>query len=230
MVSADVFEGGKGWIIPPHNEMAYSMVRPGVIAFGCEIAPNRYGETLIFDLLSVYHSLPESLRVHLERVPVVYTRTFSREYLVYNYPTASRRAFDRDAVEAACERSGGIPTWLDDGALRLQCAVPSVIIHPRTGVPVLSAQFYWGEWADAMIDEWKIRYADRWNRHRWRRRISALNRGDILLVDNARIAHCKLPHDGDRQLWTAFGDPFYIEAPRSNSEPPTPDLGEINLW
>jgi alpha-ketoglutarate-dependent taurine dioxygenase len=56
------------------------------------------------------------------------------------------------------------------------------------------------------------------------------NRGDILLVDNARIAHCKLPHDGNRQLWTAFGDPFYIEAPRSNSELPTPDLGEINLW
>jgi len=23
---------------------------------------------------------------------------------------------------------------------------------------------------------------------------------------------------------------FYIEAPRSNSELPTPDLGEINLW
>lgn len=42
-------EASKYMSITPHNEMAYTNYRPSIIAFWCELAPIKYGETPLFD-------------------------------------------------------------------------------------------------------------------------------------------------------------------------------------
>jgi len=42
-------EASRYMSITPHNEMAYTNYRPSIVAFWCQLAPTKYGETPLFD-------------------------------------------------------------------------------------------------------------------------------------------------------------------------------------
>ncbi|MFF4486648.1 TauD/TfdA family dioxygenase [Streptomyces sp. NPDC001544] len=214
-----------------HHELSYADEAPRTMAFACLTPPASAGVTAVADSRAVLRDLPTDLVERFER----HGWRLTRHYNPY-VGTSWQDAFgtdDRAEVERYCAQHGIEPTWGTDGGLRTVQIRPAVIPHPTTGercwfnqiaflsewtmAPEVRA-FLVGEFGPeglpfntscgdgtpldrAMVDLINKVYEAHTIREPWRR-------GDLMVVDNVRMAHSREPYRGEREILVGMGEPF----------------------
>src|SRR6478735_9925202 len=104
-VSAKTFtstEAAGHFLITPHNEMSYLPHRPTNIAFYCDVEPQQYGETPIFNSKDMAQDLPPALVEKMHQLGIIYRRSSSKYPSRWNVEKTLEQAFgtsERDQVQ-----------------------------------------------------------------------------------------------------------------------------------
>jgi alpha-ketoglutarate-dependent taurine dioxygenase len=208
--------------IPLHNENAYTRRWPMQIAFYCIKPADSGGETPIADSRKVYDSVPERIRHCFAERELLYVRNYGEIDLPWQ---AVFKTDDHNEVEAFCDRNEIEYEWRNKNRLHTRQRVAAVRAHPMTqewlwfnqahlfhisalgadarstlaslyGEESLPRNVYYGDGGDIDVEDLDmIRSA--YDRHmitfQWRE-------GDLLILDNMRYAHGRLPYSGSRRV------------------------------
>jgi non-ribosomal peptide synthetase component F/acyl carrier protein len=212
-----------------HNESSHQAHWPMKILFQCVVPPKQGGETPIADCGRVLQLLPRPLRQAFAERGLKYVRCF-REGLDVSWQEFFRTR-ERAEVESKCRAQGVAVEWLEGGGLRTERRAPAVVSHPRTGMEVffnqlqlhhpaylpaevraslcklygaegMPRQVYFGDGgaiAETDLAEVNRAYDAAAVSFPWRE-------GDLLLLDNMRVAHARNPFVGDRKILVAMGE------------------------
>ncbi|GIG92292.1 non-ribosomal peptide synthetase [Plantactinospora endophytica] len=213
-----------------HHEMSYTRDVPGRLLLACRRPAVRGGITGVADSRVVAASLPAELVDRFARQGWLLRRVF-RDYVGVDW----RAAFgvgDRAEAEAYCARYDIEAVWEADGTLRTAQRRDAFLRHPGTGehcwsnqigflnaatlAPAvreyLEAEFgpdglpfdtFYGDGEPiepetiTVINE---AYEAATVREPWQA-------GDLMLIDNIRMAHSREPYEGPREVLMAFADP-----------------------
>lgn len=219
----------------PHNENSYAHTWPAKIFFLCSEAPVEGGETPLVDCTRVYRQIsPGTLGAFIQR-KVLYVRNFGQG-VGLDWRTVFQTN-EREAVEEYCLEAGYEVEWRSDDRLRTRRVGSAVINHPANGEPVwfnhaaffhvstldptirepLMAQFdvhdlpnntYYGDEGEIeaeTLDEIRYAYQSETVVFPWRR-------GDVLMVDNMRVAHGRNAFSGRRRVLVGMSEPFSASA------------------
>ncbi|MFL6120016.1 TauD/TfdA family dioxygenase [Actinophytocola sp.] len=230
--------------IEQHNENSYTLEFPGMLLFGCLVAPETGGATPVADSRAVLAGLPADLVERFRTTGWLLRRSF-HAHVSLPWTTAFGTE-DRAEVEGYCARNLIALRWeAGDGLLTSQRR-PATIHHPGTGAEVwFNHVAFWNEFSlDAEVREvllssygdvgmpFQTRYGDGSviaeeeiavinDVYRTARRREAWQRGDLLLVDNILASHGREPYRGDRRIVVAMGEPTRLVdcAPTVEPEP-----------
>jgi alpha-ketoglutarate-dependent taurine dioxygenase len=212
-----------------HHEQSYLLDVPRLLAIGCFTAPDSGGCTALADAEAVLAALPVPLVARFAEAGWTLTRSFKD---VVGLPWRDVfGAADRDAAEKYCQDNRISCDWGPDG-LRTRQTRHAVLDHPITGRPVWCNQVaFLNEWTmDPAVREYLVMqlgadglpfntcYGDGepiapetirtinevYESHTVREPWQA---GDLLLVDNLRMAHSREPFQGHREIGMVQGDP-----------------------
>jgi alpha-ketoglutarate-dependent taurine dioxygenase len=214
-----------------HNESSHLASWPRKQWFFCELPASRGGATPLADIREVALRLPAGLADTFERKALLYIRTFVAGLDVpwRHFFGTSRRA----EVEAQCRATGTQLTWLDEDTLQTRTSCQAIIRHPATGERVffnqvllhhpssldplerqdlvellgadrLPRNVLYGDGTpieDEVMASIGNLYEDCAVRFPWQR-------GDVVMLDNMRIAHARDPFEGARRISVAMADMF----------------------
>lgn len=222
--------------IPLHSEMSYMRTWPRLIAFHSIDVADEGGETTVCALDPVSAELGARLDDFAAK-GVRYRRTFQKRFDL-SWQTAFQTD-DRDQVEAIGRRFGIAVEWLADGVLVTTHLAQGVIVS-EAGAPVYFNQahvFHPSSLGDLRAALENAVGADRLPRlssygdgspipedlltdiravfHGHVRRM-VWREGDILILDNMKFAHGRLPFSGNRKVHVALA--------RSVSDPVRRDI------
>jgi non-ribosomal peptide synthetase component F/alpha-ketoglutarate-dependent taurine dioxygenase len=220
-----------------HNESSHMHGWPRKILFCCLTAPETGGETPIVDCRRVAAELRPALREGFAAKGLRYVRNFTP-----GLDVGWREFFgtgEREAVEAYCRRAGIQWEWLDGGeALRTWRVCPAFRRHPVTGDELFFNQLqvhhvaclppevrkalldvfreeqlprnvYYGD-GSSIPDEVVAEILEVYDRlavqFRWQE-------GEMIVLDNMRVAHARNPFTGARKIVVALGDMVYDDDP-----------------
>lgn len=218
--------------IPMHNENSYSHSWPGKVWFYCHQPSSAGGETPLADSALVFERIDPLVRQTFADKKVMYVRNY-RAGLDLDWRTAFQ-THDRSAVEAYCRRTDTQFEWLGPDHLRTRQVRHAVLSHPITGrplwfnqahlfhvsslpMPVRSALLelhaaddlprnaYYGDGTtidDEVIAHIRECYGTAQVLFPWRR-------GQVLFVDNMRVAHGRMPFVGQRSILVAMSEPTH---------------------
>jgi alpha-ketoglutarate-dependent taurine dioxygenase len=213
-----------------HHELSYTLEFPGLMMFACLGAPSEGGATGVADSEAVLAALPAGLVERFEREGWLLTRSYSDEI-----GASVLEAFgtdDRDAVESYCRANAIEFEWQPDGGLRTRQRRSAVLQHPRTGrrcwfnqIAFLSEWTMAAEVREFLVDMYGADglpfntrfgggdpigedvvellnevYEANTLREPWQA-------GDLMLVDNIRMAHSREPFEGPREVIVGMADP-----------------------
>ncbi|WP_404955484.1 non-ribosomal peptide synthetase [Streptomyces sp. 147326] len=213
-----------------HHELSYAREVPGTLLFAALKAPASGGVTAVADSHQVLEALPAELVDRFEKEGWSLVRNYTEGIgvtLADSFGTT-----DRAAVEEYCDARGIAYTWQGDGGLRTRQRAAAVLRHPVTGRRGWFNQIaFLNEWTldpvvreyltfefgedglpfnslygeGASLDEDTVLtingvYEKHTLREPWRD-------GDLLIVDNLRMAHSREPYEGDREIAVVLGDP-----------------------
>jgi alpha-ketoglutarate-dependent taurine dioxygenase len=213
-----------------HHELSYALEFPSLMMFACLGAPTEGGVTGVADSEAVLAALPGDLVERFEREGWLLTRSYNDEI-----GASVAEAFgtdDRDAVEGYCRANGIEFEWQPDGGLRTRQRRDAVVHHPRTGrrcwfnqIAFLSEWTMAAEVREFLVDMYgadglpfNTRFGDgdpigedvvellnevyeaNTVREPWQA-------GDLMLVDNIRMAHSREPYEGPREVLVGMADP-----------------------
>ena len=216
-----------------HHETSYAAQVPSKMLIGCLVPPVEGGATGVADGYRVLSELPADLLAPFAARGWSLERNYSE--LV---GTAWQEAFgttERAVVEKYCQDNGIRTDWRSDGSLRTRQRRPAIVRHPETGRPCWFNQVaFFNQWtleedvreyllfefgADALpfnsyygdgspierevVDTINEVYVAATVREPWQA-------GDLLLVDNVRMAHNREPFSGRRSMAMVFGDPTTV--------------------
>ncbi|MEV5975398.1 TauD/TfdA family dioxygenase [Streptomyces sp. NPDC052114] len=212
-----------------HHELSYAAVVPSVALFGCLRAPAGGAAAAVADGERVLELLPDALVERFERDGW----ELARNYLEFGFTWAE--AFgtdDKDQVDRYCARNAVDRTWTEDGGLRTRQRRAAVLRHPATGRRVWfnQAAFLHESSLDPVIREhleelygveglpFRTMYGggesiptdvvDTINKvYGMAGLTEPWQDGDLLMVDNLRMAHGRDPYEGEREMVALFGDP-----------------------
>jgi alpha-ketoglutarate-dependent taurine dioxygenase len=211
-----------------HTEMSYWHTWPSHLFFVCAAEPTRGGETPLADCRGVLAKLDPAIRSRFVERGVLYSQHLHGGQGLGKSWQETFETEDRAVVEAQC-RTGGVECqWRDDGALVTNLVRPAVIQHPRTGETVWFNQAdHWhpsnldpdtrealvemvgddlphnarfgdgGAIDDADLDAIRACYRAEAKTFGWKL-------GDVLLVDNLRVAHGRNTFEGPRKILVAM--------------------------
>ncbi|MGP3919935.1 TauD/TfdA family dioxygenase [Nonomuraea sp. 10N515B] len=212
-----------------HHEQSYLLEVPRLLAIGCFLAPVSGGCTGLADAEAVLAALPDSLVTRFAQTGWTLRRSF-KEVVGLPWRDAFGAA-DREAAEKYCQDNQISFDWEPDGLLTRQTR-RAVLDHPVTGRPVWFNQIaFLNEWTmDPAVREYLVMqlgadglpfntcygdgepitpetvrtinevYESLTVREPWQA-------GDLLLVDNVRMAHSREPYQGRREIGLVQGDP-----------------------
>jgi alpha-ketoglutarate-dependent taurine dioxygenase len=213
-----------------HHELSYTLEFPGLMMFACLGAPSEGGATGVADSEAVLAALPGALVERFEREGWLLTRSYNDEI-----GASVADAFgtdDRDAVESYCRANAIEFEWQPDGGLRTRQRRSAVMHHPRTGrrcwfnqIAFLSEWTMAAEVREFLVDMYGAEglpfntrfgggdpigedvvellnevYEANTVREPWQA-------GDLMLVDNIRMAHSREPFEGPREVLVGMADP-----------------------
>lgn len=196
-----------------HNELSYCRHYPRLLCFWCEEPARRNGRTTIADARSILRELPPQLRRHWREKGITYLQNLHAGAGLGRSWMDTFETADRDEVEATLRASDATFSWRGD-ALRISRTRPATIPHPVTGEALWFNQAE--QWHPSSLDEptrralvslfeedelpHHARFGDGSRlpdgdlaciRDAMRRNSFgvAWERGDLLLIDNALVAH-----------------------------------------
>jgi len=207
----------------PHNENSYQRTYPLVIAFHCVTPASHGGETTLADCQRVLAHIAPDVRSRFAERRVRYVRNF-RPDIGLCWQTAFQTQ-DRAVVEAHCRANGVTFEWRGEDHLRTSVVLSPLLDHPVTGDKIwfshvaffstvtlphevtraLNESFapedlpnatFYGDGTPiepAILDHIRVAYEQEEHAHSW-------EPNDVLLVDNARMAHGRRPFRGPRQV------------------------------
>lgn len=210
-----------------HNEASHTPRWPRYQFFGCLQPAAGGGETPLVDGAALHASLPEVLRAPFDRLGLRYSRNFIRGLDV---PWSSFFGTDdRREVEERCLADGIDCEWRPGGGLRTHYRRPATIRHPESGHPVFfnQAQLHHVACLEPKTREALLELFDESEMPRSltfgdgspipgdtmeelvQRTCDAAiafswQRGDVLMVDNLRVAHARRPYRGPRSMVVAM--------------------------
>jgi alpha-ketoglutarate-dependent taurine dioxygenase len=213
-----------------HHELSYTLEFPRLMMFACLGAPAEGGATAVADAEAVLAALPADLVERFEREGWLLTRSYSEEI-----GASVADAFgtdDPDAVEAYCRGNAIEFEWQPDGGLRTRQRRSAVVQHPVTGRRCWFNQIaFLSEWTmepevrEFLVDMYgadglpfNTRYGN--GDPIGEEVVELLNEvydantvrepwqaGDLMLVDNIRMAHSRESYEGPRQVIVGMADP-----------------------
>lgn len=242
--------------IPAHCEMSFLAHPPDRLAFGCVVAPHRYGETPLVDMQAVATDVREDVAGPMRERGLRVVRNYcppgqSGGPMQLKSWDAMFGTTDRDVVRARSAEEGLEPEFGADGSLRLISLQPPTKPHPVTGAAVWFNHlvvFHTSSGADEYrkiaalrpsLRTYALRaYASLIVERSARRIPSELRpmhvtygdggeipdhhvahvrdviwshmvaipweRGDVIWIDNHRVAHGRLPYTGPRRIVVAW--------------------------
>jgi hypothetical protein len=219
-----------------HHEVSYASEVPSLILFGCLTAPTSGGETRVADSQEVLAALPADLVDRFTMHGWLVKRSY---HSAGNEAGVSwQEAFGTDdpaEVDAYCAGAAVTPDWLPDGRLRTTQRRAAVVRHPATGAAVWfnQAAFLNESTMDPDVRDYLVAvygaeglpfntaYGDGTPidadtvetinaAYRDAARGEPWQAGDVLLVDNLRMAHSREPHRGERTIVVVLGDPVQL--------------------
>ena len=215
----------KGFRIYLHNENSHVTSWPMYLFFQCMTAPAEGGATPLADCRGVYGRLPAHVVDRFSQQGVLYRRNFFAHSAI-----PWQAAFGVDSkhdLESYCFSNHMQPEWTEDG-LTIRYRRWATARHPKTGdllwfnhglffnpyslEPVLKEAMegldddeyvsttYYGD--GSPIEEVTLRALD--DAYNAETASFAWNAGDVLMVDNMRIAHGRQPYSGERQVFVTM--------------------------
>ncbi len=212
-----------------HNELSYVPRPPRKLAFCCLVSPKTGGQTQIADVRNVYRRLdPELIAEFQKRGGWMLRRNYGDQFGPTIY-----KAFgtdNLDEIRLYCERTGIRIEVRSENSITTEQVRPTAHPHPITGEPiwfnhvafwhpsslcpsvraVLDQIYsreeypyctYYGDGSDIPEDTvaaLRAAYAAEEIAFDWQK-------GDILFVDNWRVAHGRKPFTGDRRIIVSMG-------------------------
>jgi alpha-ketoglutarate-dependent taurine dioxygenase len=221
--------------IPLHNEQSYTREWPLKIWFHCAEAAPEGGSTPLADSREVLRRIPARIRERFTAKKVMYVRNYGG-----GLDVPWQKVFgttDRAEVERLCRQRGITCEWKADGELRTREVCQAVATHPRTGDEVwfnqahlfhvsslepsvreallavfsedeLPRNAFYGDGSPiegAVLDEIRDVHGQLAVEFPWQE-------GDVLLVDNMRVAHGRAPFRGPRKVLVAMAEPYGAKA------------------
>lgn len=214
-----------------HHENSYAAIVPKILVLACVTAPEDGGTTALADASAVLDDLPAELVARFERHGWRLERSYSPMIGV-----SWQEAFgtdDRAEVDRYCAANDVSARWQQDGTLRTSQTRAAIAVHPDTAyrtwfnqvaflnewtmepevrdylVELLGPQglpfnTYCGDGSPldrATVDLINAVYERHTIREPWQR-------GDLMVVDNIRVAHSREPYHGAREIVVGFGEPL----------------------
>lgn len=228
--------------IRPHNENSYALSFPGILMFGCLVAPHEGGATPVTDVRQVLRELPQPLADRFRQHGWGLVRNYG-EHISLGWRTAFNTD-DPAEVERYCQENLLAYEWVGDGQLRTTQRRTATIRHPRTGDELwFNHMVFWNEWSldedtrEVLVDDLGLEnlpfrtfygngepvaredvelidaaYRKATLRHRWQP-------GDVMIVDNLRMAHARDSFRGDRKILVSMGDPVELSDCHPSAQP-----------
>lgn len=222
-----------------HHELSYAWTAPSLLVFACLVAPVAGGATAVADSSALSGELPEAVLRRLAREGWQLTRNYGGPVGLSWQEAFGARS--RTEVDRYCQENGIEAEWSGE-RLRTWQRRPAFVRHPVSGrrcwfnqisflsewslepdvrdylisalgADGLSFNTAWGDgepFPAKLISQINAVYDRAALREPW-------NAGDLMLVDNIRMAHSREPFDGSREIVTGLGD-----ACRFDREPTTP--------
>lgn len=220
--------------LPQHSELSFSRTFPRVVAFLCVTAPASGGQTPLADNRHVFESLPARVRRRFEDGV-----TYVRNYPADPAKVASwKRVFeteDPEDVSSFCNARGIEHKWVERGWLHTKQTLSAVRTLP-TGEPVWFNQAHlfhsstMGRRADlSTLDPRRLKRLPRNALYADESRIPTFvvrsirdaydtntamfdwEPGDVVVLDNQRFSHGRMPFQGERKVLVAMSDPVEVD-------------------
>lgn len=216
--------------IPQHNENAYAHTWPLRIAFWCVLPAALGGETPIADSQAVYEKIPSAIRSMFEEKGVRYVRNYSDVDLPW---TEVFQTESREEVEQYCVENRLAYEWYGENALRTMQINAAVQAHPDTGRPIWFNQahlFHEASLPEGVKEGLLSSFGrDKLPRtalfgdgsriddetigtiatiYESEKQMFAWEKGDLLLLDNMRYTHGRMPFEGDRIVLVGMAKPY----------------------
>lgn len=215
-----------------HTENTFSSKYPKTMLFYAVKVAEDGGETPLSDVREVYNALKLETREKFERLGLLYVRNFwpgfGPEW------QATFNVSSREELNDYCAQNSIQIEWVESDRPRLSQKWPAVVSHPVTGektwfnhattsnlasVPdnirsmIIEGfdkedypnQTYYGDGTEIeqeVLDEINAAYDTFEYSAPWQE-------GDLLLVDNMRLAHGRNPYVGDRKVLVVMMNPVY---------------------
>jgi alpha-ketoglutarate-dependent taurine dioxygenase len=213
-----------------HNENSYTLRFPGMLVFGCLVAPEQGGATVVGDVRQVLGAIPPELSARFRETGWLLARSYG-SFLNMSWARAFGTS-QRSEVSAYCQENLIGCEWQDGDQLRTVQRRAAIVRHPVTGAEVwFNHVAFWNQWSlddqtrEVLIDTYggdglpfdtfygdgsaiapeeiaalNDAYASATVKEPWRP-------GDVLIVDNILTAHGREPFRGERKILVAMGEP-----------------------
>jgi len=218
-----------------HHEMSYAGQWPRKLLFYCKTPAHTGGQTPLADSREVFRNMPdEIIREFLEK-GLLYTRNFSASGLGVSWQK-SFNTQDKATVEQHCSDNDIEWQWLPDGGLKTFEKRCASILCPDTAQPLwfnhaelfdvstlgkqtkanllslmpldeLPHQIAFGDGSsipEVYFDKIREIYKSTRVYFDWRK-------DDLLLINNMRFMHGRMPFEGERLVLVAMGDAVKTE-------------------
>ncbi len=225
-----------------HNENSFNAEWPLRIAFCCDRPADQGGESTLADSRAIWHALDPEIRQRFVDRGVTYVRVFGGG-LGLDWRTVFQSDVQAE-VEARCRAADIEYEWLDEDRLRTFSTRPAIMRHPMTGEMCWFNQVqHWhpycldsearaaieavydpqerprdcrfsdgSEIPDEMVEEILKVYQDNEAVVPW-------TSGDVLLLDNALMAHGRRPYSGPRRHLVVLGSMTSFDSAQAASDP-----------
>ena len=225
-----------------HNENSYQNIWPMRICFFCHTPAEQGGETPLADVRKIFRRLSPETRQRFAEKKWSYVRNFGAGFGL-SWKTVFRTE-DKAEVEAYCRANAIEFEWLKGDQLRTRAVRRAAMEHPETGEMVwfnhatffhvstlpetireslhqefdeqhLPSNTYYGDGEPIepeILDELRSIYRSETVSFPWQK-------GDLLMLDNMKVAHAREPYEGERRVLVAMAQPCHrqrFEASRSD--------------
>jgi alpha-ketoglutarate-dependent taurine dioxygenase len=213
-----------------HHELSYLLRPPRLMAFACVRPARTGGGITLADAGTVLADLPEDILTRFERHGWLLARHYN-PFAGLTWQDAFGTE-DRDEVQRYCDDNDVDTIWQADNLSTRQTRA-AVVTDPESGERYWFNQIaFLNEWTmepdvrqflieefgpeslpfttfsgdgsaldRATVDQINAVYERHTIREAWQQ-------GDLLLLDNLRIAHSREPYQGDREIVVGLGEPF----------------------